>query len=1011
MTTANIIPVNVGLAPNDGLGDPLRTSFQLLNQDVQQLSNRVQTTLPGGGNTANLAGAPGDQVGWITFDPNHLYYCWGNYANAGGSNIWNQVDIAGNASTLSNGTSNVSIPVANSSVTVYAGGNLVANFVPSDITGNTTAEFSGNVRIAGNLNVIGNINYSNTTQTVTTDPIIELAANNVSDFIDIGFVGQFVTGNTGNQYTGLIRQASSGTYKLFSNIFVEPANTIDFTNAVYNTLQVGNLESGAGNINTTGNVNAGNVVVSGQVNATGNSSAANYSTTGNVNANNVSVTNDINVVGRANVTGNITTVANVSGTFILGNGIFLTGVYNNSSAQVYLANLTSNVTTTANVQAEAVIANLFVGPAIVANSANINGNAFVTGNVTANYFLGNGQFLTGVISDYNNSNVANYLPTYTGNLVSLTGNVTTTANVNANGLSVARATVTGNATLENIIANTLSTSGLANVNALIAIDSTTTNVANVVTLNATGNISGDELYIAGNIDVGGNIGNSNPLTAANSYIFGNGFFISGLPFNFYGNADVANYLPTYTGNLVSLQGDVITLANIRAGNANIINNVAVTNINAVDVFASANITSNANINGAFINGNIANATGGYSNVDVASFLGSNANIELFFNGNLTMSGVDANIQLVGDVVASEIYADGNSATSNIGFISTTGNIFANQNIEANNQLSGNTLFVPGSANIVGVTIGGASNITTTGNIQANYYTGNGGLLTGLYSNANVLSYGETGWAGNIVPNANAVYSLGNSTNYWSNLWVAGNTLYLGGVPLGMAGGNVLTVNGNAVLIDTGNTNVAGNLRANNISANTLAVSGQANVGPLTANGNISGGNISATGNLSGVGLTLTGNISSQVTYGSFYSNVTQTNSNVGNPIPITYNNTYISNGVVIQSGANIVIRKSGVYNIQFSIQLEKSDLGSDDVYLWLDKNGNTVANTATIVTLSGGGAREVAAWNFVVDAAANDYFRLIWLSNDTNAFLAYDAPTGAIPAIPSVILTVVPVGP
>ena len=54
-----------------------------------------------------------------------------------------------------------------------------------------------------------------------------------------------------------------------------------------------------------------------------------------------------------------------------------------------------------------------------------------SGNISGTYILGNGAFLTGIVSGstYSNSNVAAYLPTYTGNLVSLTGNIITTGNV------------------------------------------------------------------------------------------------------------------------------------------------------------------------------------------------------------------------------------------------------------------------------------------------------------------------------------------------------------------------------------------------------------------------------------------------------------------------------------------------------------------------------------------------------------------------------------------------------
>jgi hypothetical protein len=57
------------------------------------------------------------------------------------------------------------------------------------------------------------------------------------------------------------------------------------------------------------------------------------------------------------------------------------------------------------------------------------GSVAATGNISAQYFVGNGSQLTGIPSGYTNANVAAYLPTYTGNLVSLAGDVTTTGNV------------------------------------------------------------------------------------------------------------------------------------------------------------------------------------------------------------------------------------------------------------------------------------------------------------------------------------------------------------------------------------------------------------------------------------------------------------------------------------------------------------------------------------------------------------------------------------------------------
>jgi len=71
-------------------------------------------------------------------------------------------------------------------------------------------------------------------------------------------------------------------------------------------------------------------------------------------------------------------------------------------------------------------------PTYTGNLASLTGNVTTTANIAGNFFIGNGSQLTGLPEGYTNANVAAYLPTYTGNLVSLTGNVTTTGNITAN---------------------------------------------------------------------------------------------------------------------------------------------------------------------------------------------------------------------------------------------------------------------------------------------------------------------------------------------------------------------------------------------------------------------------------------------------------------------------------------------------------------------------------------------------------------------------------------------------
>jgi hypothetical protein len=146
-------------------------------------------------------------------------------------------------------------------------------------------------------------------------------------------------------------------------------------------------------------------------------------------------------------------------------------------------------------------------------------------------------------------------------------------------------------------------------------------------------------------------------------------------------------------------------------------------------------------------------------------------------------------------------------------------------------------------------------------------------------------------------------------------------------------------------------------------------------------------------------------------YLSAYDTTDQTNAGATAANIITYNTTDFASGISIVSNSQITIANSGKYNIQFSAQFQKSSGGEDNVDIWLKKNGSNVANSNTKLTLAGNPGYAVAAWNLLVDATAGDYYQLAWASADTTMELHADG-TGVDPtrpAIPSIILSVVPV--
>jgi hypothetical protein len=150
-------------------------------------------------------------------------------------------------------------------------------------------------------------------------------------------------------------------------------------------------------------------------------------------------------------------------------------------------------------------------------------------------------------------------------------------------------------------------------------------------------------------------------------------------------------------------------------------------------------------------------------------------------------------------------------------------------------------------------------------------------------------------------------------------------------------------------------------------------------------------------------------------YGSFYSTTTFTPAVINTAYAITFNNTYErADGSELVYGvyvgpvtSQIFVDNTATYNFQFSAQLKETGGGTKQIYIWPRINGVDVADSATNVTLANGlNAAAVAAWNFVLNLQAGDYFELIYSASSTNVSIPYVAASSPVPAIPSVILTV-----
>lgn len=143
-------------------------------------------------------------------------------------------------------------------------------------------------------------------------------------------------------------------------------------------------------------------------------------------------------------------------------------------------------------------------------------------------------------------------------------------------------------------------------------------------------------------------------------------------------------------------------------------------------------------------------------------------------------------------------------------------------------------------------------------------------------------------------------------------------------------------------------------------------------------------------------------------HASYFDTTTQTNP-VASAVNLFKYNSIESEFEVSRGNptSRLYVNNTGVYNFQFSAQLDKSGGSASAVYIWPRINGVNIPNSATKIVIDGPNNEIVASWNFVLIMSAGDYFELAWESPDTDVIAPYVAAAGNIPAIPSILMSVV----
>jgi hypothetical protein len=147
-------------------------------------------------------------------------------------------------------------------------------------------------------------------------------------------------------------------------------------------------------------------------------------------------------------------------------------------------------------------------------------------------------------------------------------------------------------------------------------------------------------------------------------------------------------------------------------------------------------------------------------------------------------------------------------------------------------------------------------------------------------------------------------------------------------------------------------------------------------------------------------------------YGAFQDSTNQVAASTTAAYPITFNTTDFSNGVTLVSGSRMTVADSGIFNIQFSIQLKNTTSSGQDVDIWFRKNGTNIDNSNSRFHPparkgSGDPSHIIAALNFFVEMNESDYIEIMWRTENTGvsieAFGTSTSPTR--PAVPSAIAT------
>lgn len=146
-------------------------------------------------------------------------------------------------------------------------------------------------------------------------------------------------------------------------------------------------------------------------------------------------------------------------------------------------------------------------------------------------------------------------------------------------------------------------------------------------------------------------------------------------------------------------------------------------------------------------------------------------------------------------------------------------------------------------------------------------------------------------------------------------------------------------------------------------------------------------------------------------YGAF-SSYTSQSATVNTATLVTLSNTDFSNTVSLQTGSEITVANAGIYNLQFSVQVQNAGNAPYDIFIWLRQNGTDITGSTGKIGLParknpGDPFHDIKGWNYFLSMNAGDYVQIYWSTTNVDVTIPTYAASGTPtkPSTASVVAT------